>query len=362
MALTKPQQPKRPDIYKYRETERLKFDFSSFKDAILYLFFGCLAIGYLISGNEIVNFIHGLVLLIGVGLGFAGLYLLIHSFRLEKRTVREPKSQSEIKNDKANYDAAFIIYEQELNRYNQKLKEEQEFREREEKRKQEEERRQQVLAEQRKIAEQQEKEREEQQQKQNKILGWQAKLNALRKEYREDWRDFIEILEENQITKLYHFTDKSNIASIKSCGGLYSWWAAQQSGIVIPKPGGIGFGRDLDVRKGLQNYVRLSFNNKNPMLYVAQKEGRVANPVFLEIDPIVMFLASTLFTKENATKNGVHPSSTLKFLKEIIEGTEGETLYSFRKLLGGGFLINPKAEVLILEKVPLQYITNINSV
>ncbi len=362
MALTKPQPPKRPDIYKYRETEKLNFDFSSFKDAILYLFFGCLAIGYLISGNEIVNFIHGIVLLIGVGLGFAGLYLFFHSFKLEKRTVREPKSQNELKNDKTNYDAAFIIYEQELNRYNQRLKEEQELREREEKRKQEEERKQQVLAEQMKIVEQQQKEREEQQQKQNKISAWQAKLNALSTEYRQDWREFVEILEENQITKLYHFTDKSNLASIKSCGGLYSWWAAQQKGIIISKPGGVGFGRDLDVRKGLQNYVRLSFNNKNPMLYVAQKEGRVLNPIFLEIDPIVMLLASTLFTKENATKNGVYPSSTLQFFKEIVEGTEGDALYSFRKLLGGGFLINPKAEILVLEKIPLQYITNITSI
>ena len=177
-----------------------------------------------------------------------------------------------------------------------------------------------------------------------------------------DWKEFIKVIDSNKITKLYHFTDRSNIPSIKATGGLYSWWLAEQKGISISKPGGIGFGRNLDVRKGLQNHVRLSFNNRNPMLFVAQNEGRILNPIFLEIDPAVMLLNKTLFTKENATKNGVHPNASLEFFKEIVEGSETDHTSIVRQLLGSSFLINPKAEILVFERIPLEFITNINDI
>ncbi len=178
--------------------------------------------------------------------------------------------------------------------------------------------------------------------------------------YKPNWQDFMTVLKEARITKLYHFTDRSNIPSIKSNGGLYSWWAAEKNNITISRPGGIGIGRQLDTRKGLQNYVRLSFNKNNPMLYVAQKEKRILQPVFLEIDPIVILDSKTLFTKENAAKNGVYPDSTLDFFRQIVIVDENNHMADLISLLGSNFLINSKAEILVFEKIPLEYITNIN--
>ena len=57
---------------------------------------------------------------------------------------------------------------------------------------------------------------------------------------RSNWEDFKNILEQNHITKLYHFTDRDNLENIIKNGGLYSWKDCEERGITIPKPGGGG--------------------------------------------------------------------------------------------------------------------------
>jgi hypothetical protein len=439
MSTTKPPQPLKPDIYKYKEIDSFKFEFSSFKSSILFLFFGFLATWYLASGQGIENFIHGIVLLVGVGLGVAGIYLFFQSFKFSKKTIRISKTKAEIIEDNKSYEKALATYREELEKYNNDVRQNEEavkkriskantetlivvyestdgrgkptaivkrsnntyaWIERSNKKfeiseklifpsdkinawnwfdeaaylqfipkkqsnnlgsspakqKQPIEKKQQP----KNSIKTAEQERQEQVEHSN-VLSWQSKVNKLIGNLRSDWKEFIKVIEDNKITKLYHFTDRSNVPSIKANDGLHSWWSAEQKGITISKPGGIGFGRALDVRKGLQNHVRLSFNNRNPMLYVAQNEGRILDPIFLEIDPVVMLLSKTLFTKENATKNGVYPNSTLIFLKEIVEGSETEQSSMIRTLLGSSYLINPKAEILVFEKIPLEFITNINN-
>lgn len=112
------------------------------------------------------------------------------------------------------------------------------------------------------------------------------------------------LLRQKGITKLYHFTDRANIQSIIDNGGLYSWKACDNMGISIKKPGGSPTSRSLDQYRGLENYVRLSFTRNHPMMYVAQNDGRISNPVILEIDLSVVELSTTKFSDRNATKNG----------------------------------------------------------
>ena len=107
---------------------------------------------------------------------------------------------------------------------------------------------------------------------------------------RNNWKEFETILSQNRITKLYHFTDRDNLESIIKNGGLYSWKDCEERGISIPKPGGGGPGStswSLDERDGLERYVRVSFTEQHPMMYVAMNENRISNPVILEIDPPV---------------------------------------------------------------------------
>lgn len=59
---------------------------------------------------------------------------------------------------------------------------------------------------------------------------------------RSNWEEFERLIEQNNITKLYHFTDRDNLESIIRNGGLYSWKDCEEQGIAIPKPGGGGKG------------------------------------------------------------------------------------------------------------------------
>lgn len=51
---------------------------------------------------------------------------------------------------------------------------------------------------------------------------------------RNDWEEFKKLLEQHNITKLYHFTDRDNLENIIKNGGLYSWKDCEERGIDIP--------------------------------------------------------------------------------------------------------------------------------
>lgn len=138
-----------------------------------------------------------------------------------------------------------------------------------------------------------------------------------KKQIRSDWQAFKNVLTDHKIN-LYHFTDKSNLDSIKSHGGLFSWDYCKRNNIHILEPGGNELSRDLDLKKGLKDYVRVCFNCEPRMLYAAQKkEGRIKNPVFLKIDPRIVYLNSTLFSDMNATDRLAHIGGCIEHLQQI---------------------------------------------
>ena len=68
--------------------------------------------------------------------------------------------------------------------------------------------------------------------------------------------------------------------------------------------------RNLDKTLGLEDFVRLSFNDKNPMMFVALKQERISKPVMLQIKLEVVSRPNVLFTDYNATRRGVKKSSS----------------------------------------------------
>ena len=177
---------------------------------------------------------------------------------------------------------------------------------------------------------------------------------------KQNWSLFKSILEQNQIKKLYHFTDRANLANIIKNGGLYSWHDCKVKGICIPKPGGGGpnsLSWNLDQRKGLQNYVRVSFTSKHPMMYTAINDGRISDYVILEIDPEVIWWNDTLYSDMNATRN---------------EANVGDSITDFNKIhfdtvrVPNHFALltdeQPyfQAEILVKNFIPLSHITNIH--
>lgn len=172
-----------------------------------------------------------------------------------------------------------------------------------------------------------------------------------------NYQEYQEILERNGIKKLYHFTDRDNLESIIRNGGLYSWADCKNKSININKPGGSDVSRQLDRRDGLQHYVRVSFSSQHPMMYVAMNDGRITNPVVLEIDPQVVCWDGTKYSDRNATKTGANVGASLADFEAIHFDTVASRYFD----LDSDEQPFYQAEVLVKNHIPLEYITNIGN-
>lgn len=174
---------------------------------------------------------------------------------------------------------------------------------------------------------------------------------------RSDYYLFKKILDKFQIKKFYHFTDRSNIESIIKNGGLYSWGDCLKNGIYISRPGGSDLSRSLDEKQNLQDYVRISICKRHPMMFYAMNEGRITNPVILEIDTDVLFQEGNIFSNKNAVKTDACKGTDFSYFQNIHFKT------ALRK---SQFDIEEEekdyyqAEILIKHHIPLHYILNIS--
>lgn len=169
---------------------------------------------------------------------------------------------------------------------------------------------------------------------------------------------YIDLLTQKGIKTLYHFTDRDNLQSIVDNGGLHSWADCEEKNICITKPGGDLTSRSLDRRRNHHHYVRASFTRNHPMMYVAQQDGRISNPVILEISLDVVKLQDTLFSDRNAVKNGAQIGGNLCDLERIhFHSVKQPDHFSLDDDEREFF----QAEVLVKHFIPLSMITNIAS-
>lgn len=176
-------------------------------------------------------------------------------------------------------------------------------------------------------------------------------------ERKHNWQQIEKLLNENGITKLYHFTDKRNIESIIRNGGLYSWGDCVDHNINVPYPGGSTESHSLDYYQNRQYYVRLSFVQNHPMKYIAMHDERQLQPILLEISPEVLFWKHTKFSDQNAVKNEVCISSDVEDFGKLIH-------FNAIKATNTYDLIDDErpyfqAEVLVQHCIPNQYILNL---
>lgn len=168
--------------------------------------------------------------------------------------------------------------------------------------------------------------------------------------------EIIEFLKKQRVDKLYHFTDRANITSIVKNGGLFSWYNCKKKNIIVPAPGGSELSRNLDKYHHLENYVRLSFVNKHPMMFAAINDGRIEDPVILEISLNIFLELKFRFSNSNAAGNDVQLGSSTNFLKNNIR---------FELFTQKYFDLDTyeqqqyQAEVLIEGFIPIKFITNI---
>lgn len=164
-------------------------------------------------------------------------------------------------------------------------------------------------------------------------------------------------LNEVGITCFYHFTDKKNLDSIRTAGGLFSWDYCERNNINIPRPGGDELSRSLDKKYNLQDYVRLSFCKDHPMKHICMKSNRISQPEILIVSTEVAEFESTLFSDMNAADKQHSVGNNIDFLKKI-DHTIFLRHYHF---LSDHDKKKYQAEILVKTSVPIKYITNINS-
>ena len=175
---------------------------------------------------------------------------------------------------------------------------------------------------------------------------------------RKNWHEFQTLLKLYDIKSLYHFTDRANLESIIKNGGLYSYATCNHNGITIARSGGNDVSRSIDEMRRLEYYVHLSFIKNHPMMYTAIKEGRITDPIILEVDPAIIYEKNSRFSNMNATRNEAHIGMGLADFERIhFECLKAQNQLDLEIWQRPYY----QAEVLIKYFIPLRYITNLES-
>ena len=192
-----------------------------------------------------------------------------------------------------------------------------------------------------------------QREKEDRDRKEKARIEALK--YKDAKDEILQYLRANGIRWFYHFTDESNLQSIREHGGLYSWSYCEEHNILIPYPGGDYTSRQLDIRHGLEDYVRLSFCNDHPMAYRLVQEGR--RLVLLRIKVEVAILRNTQFSDINAADSAHSHGPRFSDLKKVNMDAVKANFVS----RGREYFKPHQAEVLVKTHIPLDLIDNLDS-
>ncbi|BBG65500.1 hypothetical protein NNO_0797 [Hydrogenimonas sp.] len=167
----------------------------------------------------------------------------------------------------------------------------------------------------------------------------------------------FQILTNHNIKKLYHFTNKANIASIIESGGLYSQknlHKMQKRPIYATNE----LSWELDSLKGLDKYVSLSFVTNLPM-YWKNKYEKGNRFVWLQIDLEVLAWPGTLLSNINATDS----YAIIDKVEKVLPLLDLDLLAKDRKLstLTQEEKKKMQAEVLVPNFIPITKILNIDT-
>ncbi|HOA82182.1 MAG TPA: DarT ssDNA thymidine ADP-ribosyltransferase family protein [Defluviitaleaceae bacterium] len=182
------------------------------------------------------------------------------------------------------------------------------------------------------------------------------KLKQQQDLYKCNVETYVDFLIENKIDRLYHFSNRQNLESIKK-NGICSISEMKRLGISSKYSSSDG-SRVIDSTKQLSEYVHLSYERDTPMLYIALAEGRLYDYVIFEITPDVIFYKETKFSNINAASNEAVISSDINFFLNLPFSSFHNKKYS---CLSDQAKKNYQAEVLVKNNIPTNQILNLKS-
>jgi hypothetical protein len=160
------------------------------------------------------------------------------------------------------------------------------------------------------------------------------------------------------VTTLYHFTDRRNLPLIRK-HGLYSFASLKKQRIEIPAPGGNEWSQEADANKGMDRYVHVCLRPNHPMEYLARRDGRIKDSIFLEIHPDVLQVEGVMFSAGVSNKAGIEIISIVEAYKLIdfevlYRRTSWKDLEILRRLQQA-----EKCEILVPDHIPVALIRNL---
>lgn len=138
-----------------------------------------------------------------------------------------------------------------------------------------------------------------------------------------------------QIPVLYHFTDKSNIPTIRQLGGLFSTALLKEMGHAFCA-GGDEDSLALDMRCGMDKFVHLCFVTGHPMAFRVKERKPDVELIYLQIDRAILHQPDIMF----ATGVGYANNAETVTLAEAVE----RNLIDFRALYAWTDWSNPEAQ------------------
>jgi hypothetical protein len=150
-----------------------------------------------------------------------------------------------------------------------------------------------------------------------------------------------------------HFTDKSNIPSIKT-HGILSTREVRRLGMNV-NFGGNQWSQDQDKATGMDGYVHLCFKTGHPMEKRAVDDGSIKQMVHLKVSPEIIRLPEVLLTDDVSNKGGVVTGKPADMLDKI----DLDVLYTY--MLWQGEILErlkkaEKCEILVPKVVLPEYI------
>lgn len=151
---------------------------------------------------------------------------------------------------------------------------------------------------------------------------------------------------------LYHFTDLSNIPSINAYG-LLSKKSLREKGWWPPlATGGNRLSHDLDTFRGIDPYISLCMTRNHAMKFIAQRDGRLPNPIYLAINPEILKVDGVKIALGVANSNDVEILS----VNDAIDRIDYEVLYKWTNWsdpqIQQRMYATNKLEVLVPDEIP----------
>lgn len=169
-----------------------------------------------------------------------------------------------------------------------------------------------------------------------------------------DEKQIKQYLKDNGIDYFYHFTERDNIESIKKNGGICSLKYCLLHAIEVSTKGDMTVLRDTDASYDLEDYARLSFCKRHPLIKKRQQAG--ADLVLLKIKKDIAWKYGSLFSDRDAAQPYHQQGGSIEDLSKVrISAIRKTDLEEWDQ----DYYFN-QAEVMVKSIIPIEYIVNID--